>query len=115
MLDFAFTWFDLIWIPCVFIFAARRHWVTALIFVLLAIASLRLQVELMNDIGYPTGFLPLLSTPALWRGFFVYGFFIFVFLLLSFFSKRENAYVYIAAAIGMFIIAFCLSMGLMFL
>lgn len=114
-MNFIVNWFDLIWIPLIFIFAARRHWVTALIFVVTCILALRLQVELMVEIGHPTGFLPFVTMPALHRGYVIYGFFILVFLLLSFFSKREHALVYIAASIGMFILSFCITMGAMFL
>ncbi len=106
---------DLIWIPLVFVFAARRHWVTALILVLVCILTLRLQNELMIEIGHPFGFLPFFSMPALYRGYIVYGVLILLFLLLSSFSRRENTFVYIAAAIGSFILAFCISMAVMFL
>lgn len=112
---FIMQWLDLIWIPLVFVFTARRHWPIALILVITIILSLRLQVELMNEIGLSTGFLPFVDMYVLYRGYIIYGFFIFVFLLLSFFSKRENTYVYIAAAIGIFIFSFCLSSATMFL
>jgi len=115
VLEFAVNWFDLIWIPAVFIFAGRRHWVTAIILVLISILALRLQVELMTEIGLPTGILPFVSMPALHRGYVIYGFFIFIFLLLSFFSKREHNFVYIAAAIGTFILSFAITMGAMFI
>jgi len=115
MADFIANWLDLIWIPFVFLFAARRHWVTALILVLSSVGMLRLQVELLTEIGYPTGFLPFIDMPLLHRGYVIYGFFLFSFLFLSYFSKRENGYVYIAAAIGIFILSFCLSSAAMFL
>jgi len=109
------NWLDILWFPAVFVFAGRRHWVTGNVLVLVTILTLRLQVELMTEIGYPNGFLPLLSMPVLYRGFIIYGFFLFIFLLLSSFSKRENSYIYIAAAIGIFIISFCITAAVMFL
>lgn len=105
----------MVWIPLVFIFAARRHWVTALILVLVCILTLRLQNELMVDIGHPFGFLPFLTLPVLYRGYIIYGALIFLFLLLSSFSRRENTFVYIAAAIGIYVLGFGISMGAMFL
>jgi len=107
------AWLDFIWIPLVFVFAAKRHWVTAILLILMSIFTLRLQVELMQEIGYATGILPFWDWPVLYRGYIVYGVFIFTFLFLSFFSKRENAYVYIAAAIGIYVLSFCLSTALM--
>ena len=108
-------WLDLIWLPLVFVFTAKRHWITATLLVLFCVFTLRLQEELMIKIGHPTGFLPFWDWPVLYRGYVVYGLFILTFLSLSYFSKRENAYIYLAAAIGMFILSFCISTALMFL
>ena len=108
-MDFFINWFDLIWLPLVFLLAARRHWVKAVLLVLSCVLALRLQVELLAAIGYPHGLLPLWDWPALYRGYVVYGLFIATFLFLSFYAKRENNYVYLAAAITCFIAAFCVS------
>lgn len=84
-------------------------------FVLACVLALRLQIELMVEIDYPTGFFPFLDYPLLQRGFIIYGGFTAVFLGLSYLSKEKDHYIYIAAAITVFTIAFCVSSFVMVL
>ncbi|MEM7618653.1 MAG: hypothetical protein AAF244_04645 [Pseudomonadota bacterium] len=115
MFDMVLNWLDLLWIPISYFFVARRHWVTAIMLNLVMVLALRLQVELMSEIGHANGLLPFMSMPILYRGFIIYGFFMLIFLILARFSRESNAYIHIAAAIGMFIISFCIMTGVMFL
>jgi hypothetical protein len=114
-MDFLLHWLDLLWLPLIFPLVAKRHRVKAAAFILACILTLRLQVELMDEIGYTHGFLPFLHSHVLTRGYIVYGLFIGFFLVTSYFSKGTNNWVYLAGAIGMYILGFAVSTGIMLL
>ncbi len=114
-MDYILNWADLGWILVAFVLLPKHQSFKAMLFILCCVLTLRLQVELMLEIGHPQGMLPFLDYPQLLRGYAVYGAFIFVFLLLSKFSKDVSTYVYIAAAITMYIVAFCTSSVVMLL
>jgi len=108
-------WIDLIWVPVAALATKGVFRLKAVLFVLLCSFMLRLQVHLMDDIGFHNGFLHWLHLPLLYRGMIVYGFFIAVFLTLVALSKEHNPYVFIAASITIFTIAFCVSSAAMVL
>lgn len=102
-------WIDLLWVPLTFFALHKGQRIKAVLFVLSCILTLRLQIELMEEIGYPDGILPLIDYSPLHRGYMTYGAFIAVFLILSHISREKDPYVFIAAAITVFIAAFCVS------
>ena len=115
MTQILLNWVDLLWVPVVLLLMHKDQKFKSVIFVLVCILALRLQVELMRDIGYETGVLPFLTWPALYRGYVVYGLFMGLFLFLAHISKERNTYIYMAAGISVFIFAFIASIGVMFL
>lgn len=115
MTEIFLNWLDFLWIPFAFFFMPKNQKIKAVIFILVCILALRLQVELMADIGYETGVLPFLSVPSLYRGYVVFGIFIGFFLVLARISKENNPFIYLAAGISVFIFAFIASLGVMFL
>lgn len=116
-MDFSllYSWIDLIWIPIAWFVIGKGKKIKGILFVLSCVFTLRLQVELMQEIGKPTGILPFLDFPVLERGYLTYGVAISLFLLLSHYSRKEDPFVYIAAAITVYIAAFCLSSFIMIL
>ena len=102
-------WIDLAWIPVALVLLRKGQHFKGIMLILSCVFVLRLQVELMESIAHPDGLLPFINFPLLQRGFIVYGAFIAVFLILSHFSREKDPYVYIAAAITVFIAAFCVS------
>ncbi len=112
-MDLLVNWLDFLWIPLALIFLRKDQKLKGILFILACMLALRLQVELMVETGYEQGFLPFFTFPVLYRGYIVYGIFIFAFLLLGHVSKERNSFVYMAAAISVFIIAFCASMAIM--
>lgn len=108
-MDIALNWIDLAWVLIALLILHKGQRLKGAIFALLCILALRLQIELMNGIGYPNGFLNILDFPLLHRGFIAYGAFIAVFFSLLHYSREKNHYIYIAAAITVFTIAFCVS------
>jgi len=115
MIDVVLSWLDLIWLPIAMLLVPREYWIKSLLLVISCILTLRLQVELMTEIGHPTGMMPFLDLPALYRGYVVYGLLISVFLLIAAFSKKENAYIFMSAAISVYMMAFCVSTIVMLL
>ena len=113
--DYILNWGDLLWVPLALLVVRKKQRLNAILFVLVCVLTLRLQVELMSSIGFSQGFLKFMDLPALWRGYMVYGVFIGLFLLLSRWSRERDPYVNIAAAITVFIAAFCISTFLMIL
>lgn len=108
-------WIDLLWVPVAAMVTKGAFRIKAVLFVLCCALMLRLQVRLMSTIGFKEGFLDWVDLSLIYRGMIVYGFFIGVFLLLVALSKENNAYVFIAASITIFTIAFCVSSAAMVL
>ncbi len=107
------NWLDLLWIPAALIALHEGQRLKAVLFVLACAIMLRLQIQLMEEVGYPDGFLGLMSTDLYTRGLITYSVFILLFFLLSYFSPRVNQFVFVAASISTFIGAFCVSLGIM--
>ncbi len=104
-----FQWIDLLWIPIVLLGLHKEQKVCAVVFVLACVVLLRFQVELMQQIGYPNGILPLLETPLFVRGLISYSVFTVLFILISRLSPGTNKHVYVAASITLFFAAFFVS------
>lgn len=110
-----YQWLDLIWLPLAwFVVHPQHRWLT-LAFIVACGATMRTQVELMNATGFTTGILPLLDAPLFTRGLLGYGFVIAVFLALAYFSRATAKMIFFAAAISVYIFAFCFTMILMLL
>lgn len=107
------NWLDLLWIPVALIALHKGQRLRAILFVLACALMLRLQIQLMEEIGYPNGFLDILSADLYTRGLITYSVFILVFFLLSYASPKVDPFVFVAASISTFIAAFCVSFGFM--
>jgi mannose/fructose/N-acetylgalactosamine-specific phosphotransferase system component IID len=103
-----FNHIDLLWVP-VALCLHKGQWVKAILFVLMCAFVMRLQIELMQSIGYGKGFFHLMEASLYIRGLVTYSVFILGFFVLSSFSPRTDSFVYIAASITIFITAFCVS------
>lgn len=103
------AWIDLFWIPVALVTMERGKRLFTAFFVLACAVLLRLQVELLTEMGYPRGFIGLMDSALLVRGQVVYSVFILIFMLLAFFSKGGDKNVHIAASISIMIVAFCVS------
>lgn len=113
--ELVYDWIDLLWLPVTW-FAVHKHQrLKSILFVLACIFVLRLQIELLYSIGYPTGILEISSMPLYHRGLITYGIGISAFLILAHFSPRTKGFIYMAACLSSFILIFCISMGFMVL
>lgn len=115
MMSLFLNWLDFLWIPLALIFLRKDQKLKGVLFILVCMLALRLQVELMLEAGFSTGFFNFLNMPVLYRGYIIYGIFILGFLGLGHISREQNSFVYMAAGISVFIFAFIVSIAVMFL
>ena len=108
-----FPYIDLLWVPVALLCGHGIQKIKATVFVLACAGMMRLQIQMMNDLGFPNGFFNVWDAPLYTRGLLTYSVFILIFLLLTHYSPRTNGFVYMAASISVFIAAFCVSTGLM--
>lgn len=108
--DLVYQWIDLIWLPVGWFAVHRQHRLKTVLFIAACVLTLRTQVELMDSIGFDTGFLPLLKTPLYTRGLVVYSVVIALFLVLAHYSRATQKIVFFAATLTVYFFAFCISM-----
>jgi hypothetical protein len=100
---------DLLWLPVVVLAAHGKHRFTAAGFVLAGVFMLRLQVEIMDSIGFDHGFLGLIKAPALERGMATYSVFYLLYAILAQLSPGSFKAVFLAATISIFFMALFVS------
>lgn len=103
------SWIDLLWVPVAFFTMERGKRFLTCGFALSCSLLMRLQVELLQDMGYGRGFFGFMQSHIHTRGLITYGVFILLFLLLAYFSKGSDKSIHIAASITIMIAAFCVS------
>ncbi len=108
-------WIDLIWLPVSLLVVHKGQRVLALAYFAACMLMLRLQVELISSIGYPTGILPLLNSGLFLRGLVVYALFNAGYLVIAYFSPGSDKHVFLAASISIFFAALFTSMIIMVL
>lgn len=108
-------WLDLLWVPVALLCLHQGQRMKGAFFVLICAFIMRLQIQLMEEIGFGNGFLTLMSTPLHTRGLIVYSLFILIFFLLSYYSPKIDKFVHIAASITIFTAAFVVSFAVMVL
>lgn len=111
----AYQWIDLMWIPLALLTMERGKKLLTCFFILSCVLLLRLQIELVQQIGYPRGIFGLMESDIYTRGLVAYGGFIALFLLLAYFSKGGEKSVHMASSITILIAAFCVSSVIMVL
>lgn len=110
-----YAWIDLLWVPVALLAMERGKKLFTCLFVLSCVLLLRLQVELMQQIGFPRGFLGFMDSDVFTRGLIAYGGFIAFFMVLAYYSKGSDKNIHIAASISILIAAFCVSLFIMVL
>lgn len=110
-----YQWIDLFWVPVALVITERGKKLLTCFFVLSTVLLLRLQVELLQQLGYPRGFFGFMSSDIFARGLIAYGAFVAFFLLIAHYSKGSDKNVHIAASITILIAAFCVSLFIMVL
>ena len=108
-------WIDLVWLPLALLIVHKPHRFWVLATLASCMLMMRMQVQLMESIGYEYGFLHLLTSHAADRAMVVYNFFYAVYMLLAFYSPNTQGVVFMAASIGIFFMAFFSSSFVMLL
>lgn len=106
---------DFFWLPVALAIVHPEQRIKAAIFTLCCAFMLRLQSQLMEQIGYPDGVFHLWNWPVLYRGMAGYAAAMIFYLLMARLSPRTDMFVMMAASITIFIGAFCVTTMLMVL
>ena len=106
---------DLIWLPIgLLVVHKEQRWMTAAFFISCFI-MMRLQIEMMVSLGFPTGFLPLITWPVQNTALIIYMLFYLAFLGIAYWSPNSNKHIFLAATISIFFAALFTSMIIMVL
>lgn len=104
-----YQWIDLLWLPVALVAVYRGQRLKTMAFVLVCAFTLRTQLELMESVGHPDGFLHLIDLGLYERGLIVYGLIIALLLILAHFSPGTRGAIYLAACISLYFMGFFLS------
>lgn len=107
-MDIILQYIDAIWLLVAWLVVKKEERFYALGFVAGGMVLMRLQVDLMQSIGYETGILHFTDMPAFHRGIIIYSLFYVVYLSIMALAKKspegeESEQVFaMAASIGLF-------------
>ena len=106
---------DFIWLPiALFVLHTDQRWISVAFF-LSCFMMMRLQIEMLTSMGYPTGILPLIDWPVRNTAMIVYMLFYIAYIGLAYWSPRTNKHIFLAASISIFFAATITSMVIMLL
>lgn len=108
-----YQWVDFLWIPVAVAVTHGQQRYFAVLFVLFCAVSLRMQREFLDSFRLGEGVTNFFSLTPYARGLLVYGFFTLLFFLLSYVSPNTRGVIYMAAALSLYILAFCVSSVIM--
>lgn len=103
-------WLDLAWVVIALIVARKEQRVWVLGFFAGCMIMMRLEVELMQSIGYNQGIIGLLDYGVQARGLAVFSLFYLIFLVWLMFSPYAKGTILMAVSISIFFTAAFISM-----
>jgi len=110
-----FNYIDLIWLPiALFVVHKEQRIITAAYFISCFI-MMRLQIEMLHAMGFPTGILPIIKYPVEITAMVVYMVFYVAFIALAYWSPRTNKHIFLAASISIFFATMLTAMVIMLL
>lgn len=115
MMDIFLEHIDWIWLPIGWFAVHKQHRLKTAVFIIVCILTLRLQVELFEEIGHPTGTLSIMDSHVLDRGQIIYAVFIMLFLIIAHFSARTEKIIFFAACLSVYFLTFFTSTLMMLL
>lgn len=115
MIELIYQWIDFIWLPVGVLVVRKEQRLMTFAFILTGLITLRTQVELIESTGFKTGFLNVMESSMLSRGMIVYSVVFMLFLVLAYFSPNTRGVIFFAAALSIYVLAFCSSMIIMVL
>lgn len=102
-------WLDVTWIPIALILVHKGQRLKACAFIIVCMVVMRLQIQIFDQMGFAKGVTGFIDWPLIMRGYVVYGFFILLFIILSYFSPFTRGAIYLAACLSIFFMAFTVS------
>ncbi|MFK7839871.1 MAG: hypothetical protein AB8B83_06015 [Bdellovibrionales bacterium] len=114
-MDIIIKYIDLIWLPVGIVLVHKEQRIVAGAFFISCFIMMRLQIEMMYVIGYPTGILPLLKHPVNLTAMGVYTFFYIIYLALCHWSPGSQKHIFLAATMSVFFAAMLTSQVIMLL
>jgi hypothetical protein len=106
---FVWNWLDILWLPIALLIVHKGQKWKSCAFILLCMVVMRLQIEIVEGMGFAKGVTGLIDWPLMIRGYAVYGVFFALYLLLSYLSPLTRGAIYMAASITIFFMAFTVS------
>lgn len=106
---YAREWADLTWLPLSLLIVHKGQKIKACAFIIVCMVVMRLQIQTFEMMGLTKGVTGFFDWPLMHRGYTVYGVFIFLFLILSYFSPYTRGPIYLAASLSIFFMAFTVS------
>ncbi|NCT41382.1 MAG: hypothetical protein GW778_06960 [Alphaproteobacteria bacterium] len=115
MMDHIINYIDFIWLPIGLYIVHKEQRIVAAAFFISCFIMMRLQIEMLHSMGYPTGILPLLKFPVETTAMVVYMVFYVAYLALAYWSPRTNRHIFLAASISIFFAAMIAAQVIMLL
>lgn len=109
------NYIDFIWIPVALLIVHKEQRIVTAAFFASCFIMMRLQIEMMHSLGYPTGFLPLISWDVRKTALVTYMLFYLGYLGIAYWSPSGNKHIFLAASISIFFAAMLTSMAIMVL
>lgn len=106
---FVKDWLDATWLPIALILVHRGQRIKACAFIAVCMIVMRLQIQIFDQMGFAKGITGFIDWPLIVRGYVVYGVFILLFIILSYFSPFTRGAIYLAASLSIFFMAFTVS------
>lgn len=106
---YAREWADMTWLPLSLLIVHKGQKIKACAFIIVCMIVMRLQIQTFEMMGLTKGVTGFFDWPLMHRGYTVYGVFIFLFLILSYFSPYTRGPIYLAASLSIFFMAFTVS------
>ena len=106
---YAREWADLTWLPLALLIVHKGQKIKACAFIIVCMIVMRLQIQTFQMMGLSKGVTGFFDWPLMHRGYAVYGVFILLFLILSYFSPYTRGPIYLAASLSIFFMAFTVS------
>ena len=115
MFHFIYLWIDILWLPIAFFTVHKKHrwWAAGLI--ISCMIMMRLQIEIMEQIGHPNGILPIIESHVNLRALFVYSFFYILFIAMAHYSPKTDGIIFMGACLTIFFMVFVVSSFIMLL
>jgi hypothetical protein len=106
---FVWEWLDAAWSPIALILVHKGQRLKACAFIAVCMMVMRLQIQIFDQMGFAKGITGFIDWPLIFRGYGVYGVFILLFIILSYFSPFTRGAIYLAASLSIFFMAFTVS------